>query len=60
MIQPDETYHHELGRKILEKYAVTEALQEKARQASQKTLELAEELQGLLLAQKGVHHAPGC
>lgn len=60
IIQPDETFHHELGRKFIEKYAVTESLQEKARQASRKTLELAEELQGLAFTKLGVHHAPGC
>ncbi len=60
IIQPDEKFHHELGRRILEKYAQTEALQEKAFRASQKTLELAEELQELALSKMGVHHAPGC
>ena len=60
IIQPDETFHHELGRKILEKYAVTEDLQKRAGSASEKTLELAEELQGLLLTKTGIHHAPGC
>lgn len=59
IIQPDETFHHELGRKLLERYAVTDELQEAARRASAKTLELAEELQEMALA-KGIHHAPGC
>jgi len=60
IIQPDETFHHLLGKKLLEKYAETEPLREQARQASHKTLELAEELQQLTLARTGVHHAPGC
>ena len=59
-IQRDEGYHHELGRGILEKYAATEEAQERARKASAKTLELAEEMQGLALQKMGVHHAPGC
>lgn len=59
-IQVDEGYHHELGRKILLKYATTPELQEKARAAAMRTLELAEELQHLMLAKKGIHHAPGC
>lgn len=60
IIQPDETYHHELGKKLLLRYAVTEGLQKKARLAAQKTLELAEELQAIALIKMGVHHAPGC
>lgn len=60
VIQPDEKYHHELGRRLLLKYAVTEDQQERARQASRKTLELAEELSGLALKRAGIHHAPGC
>ena len=60
IIQPDETYHHQLGKKILEKYANTIALQNKARQAAQKTLELADELQGMVLNKMGIHHVPGC
>lgn len=60
IIQPDEKYHHELGRKMLLKYATTPKLQEKARQAARKTLELAEELQKALCEKTGLHHAPGC
>jgi uncharacterized ferritin-like protein (DUF455 family) len=59
-IQPDEKFHHELGHKFLEKYAATEALQEQARSAARRTLELAEEFQELALVKMGVHHAPGC
>ncbi len=60
IIQPDETYHQRLGKQILEKYAKTEALQNQARQAAQKTLELAEELQEAAFKKMGVHHTPGC
>ncbi len=60
VIQPDETFHHRLGKTLLEKYALTEEAQEKARRAAEKTLELAEELQEIALAKMGVHHAPGC
>ena len=59
-IQPDEQYHYELGAQILEKYATTPELQGKAKEAANRTLELAEELQGLLLQKKGVSKAPGC
>jgi bacterioferritin (cytochrome b1) len=60
VIQPDEKHHHELGRRLLQKYAVTDEQQELARRASRKTLELAEELSGLALKKAGIHHAPGC
>ena len=60
IIQPDEGYHHRLGRDILLRLATTPAAQERARQASTRTLELAEELQHLALTKMGVHHAPGC
>lgn len=60
VIQPDETYHHRLGREVLEKYAHTPTLQAEATQAAQKTLALAEELQALALNKMGVHHTPGC
>ncbi len=60
VIQPDETYHHKLGRSLLLKHALTVEQQERARRASRKTLELAEELSGLALKKAGIHHAPGC
>ncbi len=59
-IQPDEKYHHELGWKILERYAITDELQTKAREAANRTLVLAEELQGLAFQRLGVSKAPGC
>lgn len=59
-IQPDEAYHHQLGRDILLRLATTPEAQERARQAATHTLELAEELQHLALTKMGVHHAPGC
>lgn len=60
IIQPDEGYHHRLGRDILLRLATTSEAQERARQAATRTLELAEELQHLALTKMGVHHAPGC
>jgi len=59
-IQPDEAYHHRLGRDILLRLATTPEAQEGASQAATRTLELAEELQHLALTKLGVHHAPGC
>lgn len=59
-IQKDEAYHHQLGRQLLLRLATTPEAQERASQAAQRTLELAEELQHLALTKMGVHHAPGC
>ena len=59
-IQPDENYHHELGRRLLPKYADTPEKQELARQAAMKTLNLAEELQEIAHLRRGMSKAPGC
>ena len=60
VIEPDERHHHELGRRLLLRYATTRESQEAARRAATRTLELAEELQGMALRAGGIHHAPGC
>jgi hypothetical protein len=60
VIEPDERYHHELGRRLLLRLATTEDTQEAARRAARRTLALAEELQAKALATAGIHHAPGC
>jgi hypothetical protein len=60
VIEPDERYHHELGRMLLLRLAVTADAQAAAARAAQRTLELAEELQQAALATAGIHHAPGC
>jgi uncharacterized ferritin-like protein (DUF455 family) len=60
VIEPDERYHHELGRKLLLRLASTPDAQAAAAAAAGKTLELAEELQRAALAGAGIHHAPGC
>ncbi len=59
-IEPDERHHHDLGRRLLLRYATTVSSQEAARRAAARTLELAEELQALALKNAGIHHAPGC
>lgn len=59
-IQPDETFHHRLGKRILEKYAQTDQLQIIASEASQQTLELAEELRNIAFEKSGIRSAPGC
>jgi len=59
-IEPDERYHHELGRRLLLRLATTPEAQGAATRAARRTLELAEELQRKALATAGIHHAPGC
>lgn len=60
VILPDEHHHHELGRRLLARFAVDEASQAKARTASRRTLELAEEIQDAARMKKGIARAPGC
>jgi len=60
VIEPDERYHHELGRTLLLRFATTPDAQAAARRAARRTLDLAEELQKKALATAGIHHAPGC
>jgi rubrerythrin len=60
VIEPDERFHHQLGRSLLLRSATTAEAQERARQAAARTLALAEELQAAALKTAGIHHAPGC
>jgi bacterioferritin (cytochrome b1) len=58
VIQPEEAHHHHLGREILERYAVTEELQELIRAATRNTLAIADELRNLAAKTTGVHSIP--
>jgi hypothetical protein len=60
VIQPDETHHHALGRELLAKLATSDEAQARARAASLRTLELAEELQEIACMKMGLSRAPGC
>ncbi|HKQ07796.1 MAG TPA: ferritin-like domain-containing protein [Blastocatellia bacterium] len=60
VIQPDEQHHHELGRRLLLRYAITVADQQVAHDAARRTLELAEEVQETARMKAGISHAPGC
>jgi hypothetical protein len=60
VIEPDERYHHELGRSLLLRLATTPDAQAAAAAAASRTLALADELQRAALATAGIHHAPGC
>ena len=59
-IQPDEQHHHELGRRLLVKYATTDEAQARAREAARATLRIADEVQELARLRLGVSRAPGC
>ena len=59
-IQPDETHHHELGRRLLLELATTDEAQAAARDASRKVLSMAEELQEIARLKAGITRAPGC
>jgi 1,2-phenylacetyl-CoA epoxidase catalytic subunit len=60
VIQPDEEYHHQLGRAMLLRYATAPRVQEAARAACRKTLEIAEQLRAGAIARTGVYQIPGC
>jgi hypothetical protein len=60
VITPDEAYHHELGRRLLPRYARTPEDQERARRAVARILQLAEELQEVARMKQGISSAPGC
>jgi hypothetical protein len=59
-IQPDEQWHVNLGRHVLEKYATTPELQSQARKAVEAVLDLAVKIQNKQLHEMKVSHAPGC
>jgi hypothetical protein len=60
VIQPDETHHHELGRRLLLELATTDEAQRAAREASRRVLAMAEELQEIARLKAGITRAPGC
>jgi hypothetical protein len=60
VIQPDEVHHHQAGRRLLARLAVTDEAQALARAASERTLALATELQEMARMKKGIARGPGC
>jgi len=60
LIQPDELHHHQLGRRLLEKYATTPETQRLAREAAAKTLEIAAGLRRSAAQKLGTQCFPGC
>jgi hypothetical protein len=59
-IQPDEGFHHELGRRLLPRFVATAEDQARARSAAMRVLELAEELQEMARLRGGLCRLPGC
>jgi hypothetical protein len=59
VVQPDEAFHHELGRRLLPRFVQTPEQQALARRASRHVLSLAEELQEVARL-KGLCRLPGC
>jgi len=60
IIQPDEVFHFNPGKSMLLKYAVGDELQQAARQACRKTLEIAEKLREAAAGKTGIYQIPGC
>ncbi len=58
VIQPEEAHHHQLGRELLERYAVTAELQELVLAATRNTLAIADELRNLAAKTTGSHNIP--
>lgn len=58
LIQPEEIYHHELGRKVLERLCTTPELQRMAAEAAHNTLAIADELSTLAERSTGMRSIP--
>lgn len=58
IIQPDEVHHHELGCKLLARYATSDSLQTLARAAARNSLAIADELRTLAEKTTGLRSIP--
>jgi 1,2-phenylacetyl-CoA epoxidase catalytic subunit len=58
IIQPEEFHHHEMARKLLEKYCISPELQELAATAAHSSLAVADELRTLKEKTTGFHAIP--
>ncbi|MBF6569427.1 MAG: ferritin-like domain-containing protein [Candidatus Binataceae bacterium] len=59
-IQPDERAHQQLGQRLLAKYAITTELQQAAKEAVIKVLEIATATRAQAAARMGTACFPGC
>lgn len=60
VIQPEELQHHQMGKRLLEKYATTDEAQRLAKEAVAKTLEIAASVRQRVAEKLGTHCFPGC
>ncbi len=60
IIEPEERFHHDLGRRLVLRLAADEPTQGRARAAALTTVEIAMALQREARRVRGVTHAPGC
>ena len=60
IIQPEERAHHELGKRLLAKYATTPALQADARAIVERVLAIAATTRAAAATRLGVACFPGC
>jgi hypothetical protein len=60
VVQPDEIFHHELGRRLLPRFVLTTEQQDAAREASRRVLAIADELQDTARLKAGLCRLPGC
>lgn len=60
VINPDEERHHRAGCEVLARLATTPELQEAARRAATRLLEIGERARDALLAKTGAPVIPGC
>jgi 1,2-phenylacetyl-CoA epoxidase catalytic subunit len=59
-IQPDESWHVDIGYRFLRRYASSQESQEKARRAVEAVLDLAVKVQRKQFQELKLSHAPGC
>ncbi len=60
VINPDEERHHKSGCDVLARLAVTPELQDRARSAARRLLEIGDRARDVLLQKAGVPVVPGC
>ena len=59
-IQNDEGFHHRVGRKYLQRLITCEADFERAREKMYETLQVVDDIQEMIVMNKGVCRIPGC
>jgi 1,2-phenylacetyl-CoA epoxidase catalytic subunit len=59
-IQPDESWHVDIGHRFLRRYASSQESQQKARRAVEAVLDLAVKVQRKQFQELKLSHAPGC